>query len=231
MSVVTLSSNLLLNISDILARGIKIEYGVLLGYKDGENFNIVTSFELNIDHLYTRFNQLQLVYPQCLILGIYHIIDNELTSSTIAKLQQLNELCQTYELPISQSQIYIIYTKNNNNETPFQVYSANSNDHPKIKIASSETENIVASTIDKHKNYNSAKIEQKINTGNHLQEINQLIKTSNSNSNSQLTSAQLQAIDKAKFLNLQTIQLSLLTEQRALLDKINHQFVKQWRLS
>ncbi|KAI5960632.1 uncharacterized protein KGF55_004525 [Candida pseudojiufengensis] len=228
MSVVTISSTVLLNISDILARGIKLEYGVLLGYQDGDDYTIVTSFEFSIDHLYARFMQLQQTHPNCTIIGIYHIIDSDINSSTIAKLHELNQLCQTFELPIILSPLYLTYSTTTKDKFPFKAYSLNTNTKLDIKLTINETENIVVSTIDKYKNYTSNKVDKQIDLSKHLKELKKLNKNS---TNQALTPKDLQQIEYSKHLNLQFIQLALLTEQKINLDKVNHQFVKLWRLS
>ncbi|KAI5960634.1 uncharacterized protein KGF55_004527 [Candida pseudojiufengensis] len=261
----------------ILARGIKLEYGVLLGNQDGENYTIVTSFGFNKSHLHARFIQLQQVYPQCIIIGIYQIIDSNINSSTI-KLHELNKLCQTFELPIISSPLYLTYSTTTKDKFPFKAYSLNTNTNLDIKLAINETENIVVSTIDKYKNYTSNKVDKQTDLSKHLKELKKLNKKSNqaltseelkqieysvstidkyknytsnkvdkqidlskhlkelkklnkNSTNQALTPKDLQQIEYSKHLNLQFIQLALLTEQKINLDKVNHQFVKLWRLS
>ncbi|KAI5953837.1 hypothetical protein CANMA_004675 [Candida margitis] len=245
MTTVELHSKFLLNLSDIEARKIDLNFGVLLGLQDRDKFIIATSFEIinsnnTIDYefLYKRYNQLKLVYPEFTILGIYHM--SESNSSTIAMSQEVQSCSKSYDIAINPHQIYVTYNKDDK-EHPFKSYSANDSHMLQTTIAISETENITASTIDKHKIYfesNGKRQREPTNIKKHIGDVAHVVKV-------------LQKLDKNKgkekkneddveektdgdhstLLKLQTTQLALLTEQKAVLDSAQSHLVKLWRLS
>lgn len=244
MSIVELHSKFLLNLSDIQARKIDFDYGVLLGFQDGDRFVVVTSFEIinddkTIDYefLYKRYTQLKLVYPEFTILGIYYM--SESNSSTIAMSHEIQRCCKSYDIPVNSQQIYVTYNKDDK-EHPFKSYTANNSQAIGTTINTSETENITASTIEKHKVYfeSSGKRQREpINIKKHMNEVANVVENLQKldNKSSLLeqgkSAANVKKNEYANLLKLQTTQLALLTEQKAVLDSAQSNLVKFWQLT
>ncbi|CAK9440393.1 uncharacterized protein LODBEIA_P44930 [Lodderomyces beijingensis] len=189
---VQLRSQLLLNIADILARNIDLQFGVVLGYReDGSKLVVLTSFEIitksnsvDYDYLYKRHGQLKLVYPQCLVLGIYQILSssNEPNSSTVAMSQEMQHFCNTYQIPLVETPIYLTYNSSSQLQSrkklPFQAYFADSSTPVTTVIDLSETESIAALTIENHKAYfiaNGKKNREEVNIKKHVEKISKTL--------------------------------------------------------
>ncbi|KAI3403738.1 hypothetical protein KGF56_003463 [Candida oxycetoniae] len=189
-----LRSKVLLNISDILARKIDSEFGVLLGFEDNRDLVALTSFEIvsdgvsiDYEYLYKRYNQLKLVYLQCSIIGIYHIKDGsrDPNSATIAMCQQIQQFCQSYDIQIETPFISIIYNKGiETNDLPFHAYLTKAAVlTPIVTVVDlSETEIIAASTIENNKNYYIAdgkKQTDELDIRKHIEQVSKTLKTLN----------------------------------------------------
>ncbi|CAD1809269.1 hypothetical protein FOB58_000042 [Candida parapsilosis] len=241
MPIVELHSKFLLNVSDIEARKINFHYGVLLGFQDNDKLVVATSFEIihddkaiDYEFLYKRYNQLKLVYPGFTILGIYHM--NERNSSTIAMFQEIQRCCNSYDIPMNSQQIYVIYDKADEKH-PFKSYSAENSQALETTVNTSETENITVSTIEKHKVYfetSGKRQRQPINIKKHIDDVANVVKNlqkldeKSVNLNKAANSNQT---NYANMLKLQTTQLALLTEQKAVLDSAQSNLVRLWQLS
>ena len=242
MSTVELHSKFLLSISDIQARKINFHYGVLLGFQDGNKYVVATSYEIinddnTIDYefLYKRYNQLKLVYPDFTILGIYHM-SNECNSSTIAMSQEIQRCCQTYDIPMNPQQIYVTYNKDDK-ESPFKSCFAEDFQEIETTINLNETENITVSTIENHKVYfetNGKRRKEPINIKNHMDEVAKVVENLQQleeKSDRLIEESGGKHSEYAQLLKLQTTQLALLTEQKAVLDGAQSHLVRLWHLS
>ncbi|RLV93676.1 hypothetical protein JA1_002429 [Spathaspora sp. JA1] len=192
----------LFNVSDIISRSKDSVAGILLGHGEGEHLIISSSFEIlhdnggvvDFEYLYKRFNQFKTVFPQCKLLGIYHILsetDNKGESYdslsgnwfTILILQQIEQFISGYEIPTEGSLFYTIFNSQHlkhsyQQGTPsFKSYSYDNSQPLKTIISTTDTETIATSTIQKNKKYftnshtKEDNIPHNISVANHTAEL------------------------------------------------------------
>lgn len=161
---------------------------------------------------------------------------NERNSSTIAMFQEIQRCCNSYDIPMNSQQIYVIYDKADEKH-PFKSYSAENSQALETTVNTSETENITVSTIEKHKVYfetSGKRQRQPINIKKHIDDVANVVKNlqkldeKSVNLNKAANSNQT---NYANMLKLQTTQLALLTEQKAVLDSAQSNLVRLWQLS
>lgn len=133
-------------------------------------------------------------------------------------------------------QIYVIYNKDDK-ESPFKSCFAEDFQEIETTINLNETENITVSTIENHKVYfetNGKRRKEPINIKNHMDEVAKVVENLQQleeKSDRLIEESGGKHSEYAQLLKLQTTQLALLTEQKAVLDGAQSHLVRLWHLS
>ncbi|CAI5756771.1 unnamed protein product [Candida verbasci] len=249
--LVSLNSIVLLNVSDVLSRNSQSNIGILLGRFDVDKFIIRNSFELllndnqsiDFDYLTKKLKQYSQTYPDDYIVGLYQI--------DIGKnyIDDLLQWLLNFQIQDNKELITVVFDKSLKGiEAYYQ------NRLIKSIIETSETESITTLTIDKHKNYATKnKKQESISITQHnetlsitlnklYERITKILEYFENNQDLDFnTRIELDKLlvklvnnfqfkqpinNESKLLKLQLTQLSLITEQLLVSERVKLQISK-----
>lgn len=232
------------------------QFGVLLGNERDGNLVVSTSFDIIVkngildqDFLFTRYGQFKTVLPNYKIVGVYHVTSS-IVDLTLSIRDQLNNFFDNYS--IHHNDLVMIFDKNLISNNKINASSYCKIQPIKTTFISNESERISTLTTVNHPNYSDESAKQDISLDHHQKNLSQaitqlhdrfntILNWINSDKNvdlkkkiqinNQITflASKLNPLKNSStntFLQLQTSQLSFLTEQLSSLENLKSEIKK-----